>query len=318
MQQIPAFPWPTLTEQDSQRFARPPQIRLTLRHHCSPISALAIDRSETYLASADREGAVCLWELGSGRLVSSYRHDGGVFALAFGDQSRVVSGGADAAVRVWDYAAHALVCALPTPPHVGVVAIDPTYRYLAAGIHYANTIELWDWPSLQPIQTIKGDYYTFSLLGFDATGTALHVRLEHGENQIVSIPDGALRQSFKDEHLGEWSYSALSHDARMLATACECDDHVCIWDTQTGEMIQSIHVMFKGGPYDPNIALRPDGTILVSAALDEQIRVWQPNTGALLSSCPNQHDDEVCAMTMSSSHLITGDHDGIIQLWHFQ
>ena len=103
-----------------------------------------------------------------------------------------------------------------------------------------------------------------------------------------------------------------------MATASEADDHVFIWDTQRGAKIQSIQVMFEGGPYDPNIALHPNGTILVSAALDGQLRIWQTDTGALLSTCANQHNTEVRAIVMSNTYLATGDHDGVINLWRFQ
>ncbi|KAF2219908.1 transcription initiation factor TFIID, subunit TAF5 [Elsinoe ampelina] len=73
--------------------------------HTGNITALAASPSGKMLASADDRGEVIVWDLAAGRLLKRMRGHarGGVWSLDWSVESTVlVSGGADATVRVWD------------------------------------------------------------------------------------------------------------------------------------------------------------------------------------------------------------------------
>jgi transcription initiation factor TFIID subunit 5 len=75
--------------------------------HTAVISAVACSPNGKIVASADIDGAIILWDLASGALVKRMRGHGkgGVWSLTWSVESSVlVSGGADATVRVWDVA----------------------------------------------------------------------------------------------------------------------------------------------------------------------------------------------------------------------
>ena len=69
------------------------------------IRSLAFSPDGTTLASGSADGKIRLWEVETGRFLSSFSaHDGLVLALAFSTQNKNVlaSGGSDTLVRLWD------------------------------------------------------------------------------------------------------------------------------------------------------------------------------------------------------------------------
>ncbi|PBP16255.1 WD domain-containing protein, partial [Diplocarpon rosae] len=81
--------------------------------HTDFISALECSPSGKILASADGGGSIILWDLAKGAQIKRCRGHGkgGIWSLSFSVESTVlVSGGADATVRVWDVE-------VPTDPH---------------------------------------------------------------------------------------------------------------------------------------------------------------------------------------------------------
>ena len=75
--------------------------------HTGNITSMACSPNGKLLATADDVGTIILWELATGKLKKRMRgHSrGGIWSISFSVESTVlVSGGADATVRVWDVA----------------------------------------------------------------------------------------------------------------------------------------------------------------------------------------------------------------------
>ena len=75
--------------------------------HTGLITSIACSPNGKILASADETGTIVLWDLAPGRLLKRMRGHakGGIWSLTWSVESTVlVSGGADATVRVWDVA----------------------------------------------------------------------------------------------------------------------------------------------------------------------------------------------------------------------
>lgn len=75
--------------------------------HTGNLTALACSPDGKTLASADDAGSIFLWDLASGRRLKRMRGHGrgGIWSISWSVESTVlVSGGADATVRVWDVA----------------------------------------------------------------------------------------------------------------------------------------------------------------------------------------------------------------------
>ena len=73
--------------------------------HTGNITAIACAPNGKLLASADDTGTILIWDIASGRRLKRMRghSKGGIWSLCFSmESSLLVSGGADATVRVWD------------------------------------------------------------------------------------------------------------------------------------------------------------------------------------------------------------------------
>ena len=74
-----------------------------IRKHNEWITAVAFSPDATLLATADRAGALYVWEADTGRLVHVLKHGSAIRAIAFSPNSRLLaSTGDDGMVRLWD------------------------------------------------------------------------------------------------------------------------------------------------------------------------------------------------------------------------
>ncbi|EJU01348.1 WD40 repeat-like protein [Dacryopinax primogenitus] len=79
------------------------QLISTLRGHDGSVLCLKFDGKSSFLVSGSSDGSILIWDLEKGIILHRIMkaHEGGVLTLDFDDQ-RIVSGGRDNTVRVWD------------------------------------------------------------------------------------------------------------------------------------------------------------------------------------------------------------------------
>jgi hypothetical protein len=189
------------------------------------------------LASAGQDGAIRLWNLGSGSAVESDQparilqgHAGPVFGVAFSpDGTFLTSAGDDGTVRLWDLRTAPAPRSRVLQGHqqaVRCVAFHPRQNVLAsAGAD--RTVRLWD----------------------ASTGREL-LRFGDFGNRMDGI--------------------AFSPDGGRIATAC-LDRSVRLWDAMTGGPLAA----FPGHAAPVfSVTFSPDGKKLASASHDSTVKVW--------------------------------------------
>ncbi len=78
---------------------------LDLTDHKGPIHAIAWRDDSNVFASASEDGTIKLWDVVTGKAIKSINaHSGGVMSVAFDHAGRIVSGGKDKRVKLWDAA----------------------------------------------------------------------------------------------------------------------------------------------------------------------------------------------------------------------
>jgi eukaryotic-like serine/threonine-protein kinase len=160
-------------------------------------SLLAFDPRGRWLASADGDGTITLWDVASGLPVRSWSAGAHVLAMTAGPGNRLAIGGDDGCARTWDVERTTLgdqFCG-----HVGgvhAVAFHPSGIRLATG-DADGLVRLWEPGSRRPVMARRSAYGALTVLAFDASG-------------------GRLAAGGEDDTLGVWDV-ASPHTAILLA-----------------------------------------------------------------------------------------------------
>ncbi|MCC6178679.1 MAG: TIR domain-containing protein [Chloroflexi bacterium] len=217
-----------------------------------------------------------------GRVLTQVQ-DGGVKALAFGDDGRTVVAGECAApydsvcsrgaVRIWDAQTGELrgEPILSAPGLGSAVAISRDGRLIAWG-GVDGSIEAWD---------VVAD------------------------RSVVRLPGGHSQEVFS---------LAFSPDGALLASGSR-DTNVVLWDLERGQQIGQPLVGHTNSVF--SVQFSPDGRLLVSAGGDNKIRLWDVASHQPLGSL-NGHQDWVSTLSFGQDgkQLASGARDGLTILWN--
>src|SRR6266487_2561740 len=192
-----------------------------------------------YLATADGDGSVRIWDVAGGQEIACLSHKSAVTGVSFcRDNSYLATISKNGTVRIWKWetkSEHSTV-ELNLEDSTNDITLSPNERYLGAAGNdgYAR---VWEW-------SISGAVLLFELSHNDAV---LEIRFSPdghfiatvSEDLMVSIWDtsnGSLL--FSREHEDVVSTIAFSPDGRHLATAS--GDHVKLWETATGRLVADL------------------------------------------------------------------------------
>lgn len=104
---------------------------------------LAGDPGGRWLATADPDGAIAVWNIGSALPIRSWSAGARVHALAAGPDQLIAAAGEDGIVRIWDALTGAERGALRGgSERVRAIAFDPSGAWLAVG--QGRNIRIWD------------------------------------------------------------------------------------------------------------------------------------------------------------------------------
>ncbi len=187
----PKEPSPAARRRDRVPVASPPpegdlQPQLQVAPSTGSWTRLALDPLGRWLASADGDGTISLWDVASGLPVRSWSAGAHVLAMAAGPRNRLAVGGDDGCARVWDTERATLEDRLDG--HVGgvqAIAFDHDGIRLATG-DTAGVVRLWDSGSQQPVTTRQSVYGAVMALVFDASGDRLAAA---GEDDTLRLWD---------------------------------------------------------------------------------------------------------------------------------
>jgi len=268
----------------------------TLTGHPHAVNRLAFSPDGRWLASVcgqlDQPGQVRLWDAATGREHRTLTgHRGSVAALAFTpDGKRLLTGGRDRTLRVYDVASGELVRAVPhelVPGRVDPVealAVSPDGRAVATGYSAVWTVGVWD-----PV-----------------TWTVVR-RLEQSRPPGLGPVDPPSTRAFGLTGL------AFSPDNARLAVSWTLPREVALWEVETGKQLAALagHRDAVGG-----VAFAPDGRWLAAVGHDQTLRLWDAGTHRP-RAVYHGHDGAVWGLAVSpdGERLATAGHDGTVKLW---
>ncbi|KAJ7108125.1 hypothetical protein C8R44DRAFT_884894 [Mycena epipterygia] len=215
-------------------------------------------------------------------------HMGAVTSVAFSpDGKKVVSGGCDQTVRIWNAKTGAVVAG-PLRGHtkyVASVAFSPDGKRIVSG-SWDCTIRVWDTDTaavvLEESEGGTDDLYTSIAFSPDG-GRILSTRtLTRQRKSTVSIWDsetgGLVAGPFSASGIVDVAFSQNGKGLIISREKCNTTE---VWDAETGSLI--------AGPYTPQteldntVSLSPDAERLVFGSVNGTVRVCDSKTLALVA-----------------------------------
>jgi WD40 repeat protein len=258
-------------------------------------------------------------------------HAGEVTGVALSrDGKRVVSGGADGAVKVWDAdtgkeARTLRLNALPqNTGAVFCVALGPDGRRLVSGNWdtMGEALTVWDADTGRRVATPKRGLTGVLSVALSPDGKRLVSGAMDGAVELWDAETGerirSLRGAAAVARPNVWGEGkavcglAFSPDAKQVV-GCDHDGTLKIWDAGTGEETRTLK-----GHTDAltSVAVSPDGRHVVSGSMDRTVKVWDADSGREIRTLRG-HTGAVSAVAVSADgrRLVSGSADGTARVW---
>jgi RNA polymerase sigma factor (sigma-70 family) len=215
------------------------------------------------------EGELRIWDLTTGKLLSSNKTALSVRGVAFApDGKTLATAEHDHIARLRDSeSGKVLVQYVGHASGIDTVSFSPDGKTLATS-SWDATVKLWDTASGQNLRTLSGQRGQVFAVAFGGSEGTLASGGADGMARIWEASTGNLLHTLKD-HRSVVHWLAYAPDGKTLATA-SWDRTVKLWETETGKLLATLR-----GHRDPVLALAfaHDGQTLASCASK-----WGPGT----------------------------------------
>ncbi len=303
--------------------------RRKLRGTTHALSGVAVSPDGQMIASGGRDNALLLWDARTGAASKPLRgHTAPVTCLVFAGK-RLLTGGLDGVLRVWDAAREQEVDGFPVATGaVAALAVHPAGQVVAVagagetGGEVVADVQLWDLVSRRGQEPLRGHAGGATALAFAADGKTL---VTAGADHTIKLWDhpGRREQIPLRGHDGAPGTVALSAEGSTLAWVSKGDrpsargPEIHVVDRVSGATLNTFQA--QGRPL-PALALSADGRYLAAAAghagEPAEVLVWEVRSGRLEQALSG-HAGDVAAMAFrpGGRELASAERAGVVKLW---
>ncbi len=273
-------------------------------HDGSDTRALAVSPDGSLAASAQRDGAITLWDVAAQKAVDRLLgHRDEVTSVAFSpDGTMLASGSWDRTVRLWDLRSRTELATLSghTDEVYAVCWADDNHTLVSGGND--GMIRLWD------VQT-RRETNAFSL-GDDkiraVAAAARTIAVGTTDGELFLIREGKVsRRHLHTEAIASLRFSA---DGRNLYTAAY-DKKAIILDTMTGAVVTSISY------WDAFFSMDRGGARVALASRDGNILLWDPSRNKTETLRGHDGAVQALALTPDGARVVSTGADGTVRFW---
>jgi len=252
------------------------------------------------IVSGGSDRTVKVWNPQTGRVDTMDEHTDRVNALAVLPDGRIVSGSHDKTVKVWDPQTGRVDTMDAHTDAVGAVAVLPDGRIVSGSRD--KTVKVWD-PQTGRVDTM--DEHTDRVNALAVLPDGRIVSGSHDKTVKVWDPQTG-RLDTMGEHASAVFPVAVFPDGRIVSGGA--DNIVRIWDTQTGSMLARIE---NGGSVQA-VAVLSHGRILVAG--DKTARIWDSQTAHIVTTFENTGGIRAVAVA-SDGRIVLGSVDETLKIW---
>lgn len=284
--------WPRGAEMVSVRDAATGALRGALSGHTRHVHGLALTADGALALSSSGDGTARGWDVATlaPRFVVRAAGDAPLWSLALSpDGRRAAAAGRNRALLLFDARSGApLVDQRDHVEHVGQLAYSPDGALLASGDH-AGRVLVRDTRTGEVRVRLPDQGWTLSTLAFSPDGRRL-LTVAHGEARLWDPRTGAELVRFRAGRLGALTYSP---DGRRLAQSDETRV-VRLLDASTGAHLRDFGAPMPGDGARQNlitpssVAFTPDSRRMAVARWDQDVHLWDVETGALIRTFPGR------------------------------
>lgn len=233
-------------------------------------------------------------------------HDDSVICMAILPNWRVVSGSADATLRVWDVASGQ--CLQTMKGHKGrIICVDilPDGQVVSGSADH--TLRIWDTSSGKCLKKLEGHTSNINCVTILPDGRIVSV----SKDRTLRIwePFSERKPQILEGHTGNINCVAAFPDGRVVSGS---DDHILrIWDTVKGHCCQ----ILKGHTNQIKcVAVLPDERV-ISGSKDHTLRIWDAATGRCLHVLEGHENRINCINVLPNGMVVSCSDDGTLRTW---
>jgi WD40 repeat protein len=275
----------------------------------SLVKSIAVSPDGKWLATAEENGKLKMFDMSSGSLVRAIDgHAGGATSVAFStDSSKLVSGGQDKSLRVWNVADGRSAGSIETPAVVTAVVFAAANAQIATG-GADNIIRVWALPDPQAAAALKAE-------ADKAVAEQTAADKVAAEKTAAALAADEKAKSGTDEDKA----AAEKANAEKAAAAKDAADKAVVAKAAVEKAAAPIvplkELKGHGGPVTSLAAILPTPTQIASGSQDGTLRVWDINAGNMVRQVNHGGPITAIAVRPDGQRFASASSNNSTKLW---
>lgn len=262
---------------------------------------LCMQFNHDILISGSYDSTIKVWNIQTGKVIRTLRgHTRGVRALVF-DDTKLITGSLDSTIKVWNYKNGD--CISTYRGHTdAIISLDMVGKTIISG-SADKTIKIWN-VETRTCHTLRGH-----------TDWVNSVKVHQPSNTIISASD--------DCSIRLWSLKTntclkIFNGANGHIGQVQCALPITIKDEIVEDSESEDEAQRQAAEeFDPEIDCSNLPTNILSAGLDNQIKLWDVKSGRCIRT-QFGHIEGVWSIATDTFRIVSGAHDKLVKIWDIQ
>jgi WD40 repeat protein len=229
------------------------------------------------------------------------------------DGQRLVSGGADHTVRVWDaHTGHPIGPPMMQTNAVTNAALSNDGSDVAFAS--ADSVRVWNALTGQPVDPPIVQNTSVTSVDLSDNGQLVAAGSTDGSVRIWNAATTRPLSAPMTGRISPVTTVDFSDDGQRVAVG-DADGTLRVWNADTGQPVTPPMTGHVGAV--TTAAFSPDGQRVVSGGDDHTVRLWNANTGQLIGAPMTGHQNTVTSVVFNpdGSRIASGSFDGTLRIW---